>query len=56
MAMKPEKYFTVNIQKKKMRKPLVRMGDASNPSNPSFAVSGFDTELWEKINAVIRWL
>lgn len=32
---------------------VVRMGDASNPSNPSFAVSGFDTELWEKINAVI---
>lgn len=33
---------------------IVRMGEASNPANPSFAVSGFDTELWEKINAVIN--
>lgn len=33
---------------------IVRMGEASNPTNPSFAVSGFDNELWEKINAVIN--
>lgn len=30
------------------------MGEASNPANPSFAVSGFDNELWQKINAVIN--
>lgn len=33
---------------------IVRMGEASNPANPSFAVSGFDNDLWEKINAVIN--
>ena len=33
---------------------IVRMGEASNPANPNFAVSGFDNELWEKINAVIN--
>ncbi|TXI68762.1 MAG: class C beta-lactamase-related serine hydrolase [Flavobacterium sp.] len=33
---------------------IVRMGEASNPANPSFAVSGFDNELWGKINAVIN--
>ncbi|MFM7894882.1 MAG: serine hydrolase, partial [Flavobacterium sp.] len=33
---------------------IVRMGEASNPANPSFAVSGFDNELWQKINAVIN--
>jgi CubicO group peptidase (beta-lactamase class C family) len=33
---------------------IVRMGDASNPNNPNFAVSGFDNELWAKINAVIQ--
>ncbi len=27
---------------------VVRMGDASDPENPSFAVSGFDTALWDK--------
>jgi CubicO group peptidase (beta-lactamase class C family) len=31
---------------------VVRMGDASDPSNPNFALSGFDNDLWEKINAV----
>jgi len=31
---------------------VVRMGNASNPENPEFAVSGFDNELWAKINAV----
>ncbi|HMV08213.1 MAG TPA: serine hydrolase [Cyclobacteriaceae bacterium] len=33
---------------------IVRMGEASDPDNPSFAVSGFDNKLWAKINAVIN--
>ena len=33
---------------------VIRMGDASDPANPNFAVSGFDNALWEKINAVIN--
>lgn len=33
---------------------VIRMGDASDPQNPSFAVSGFDNALWQKINAVIK--
>ncbi len=33
---------------------VIRMGDASDPANPNFAVSGFDNELWGKINAVIN--
>ncbi|HMU03790.1 MAG TPA: serine hydrolase, partial [Saprospiraceae bacterium] len=33
---------------------IIRMGSASDPLNPSFALSGFDNELWEKINAVIK--
>jgi CubicO group peptidase (beta-lactamase class C family) len=33
---------------------VIRMGDASDPANPNFAVSGFDNQLWEKINAVIN--
>jgi CubicO group peptidase (beta-lactamase class C family) len=33
---------------------VIRMGDASDPDNPNFAVSGFDSQLWEKINSVIR--
>lgn len=40
------------IPSKKM--VVVRMGDPSDPSNPNFAVSGFDNELWGKINAVIN--
>ena len=32
---------------------IIRMGGASDPNNPNFAVSGFDNALWEKINAVI---
>jgi CubicO group peptidase (beta-lactamase class C family) len=31
---------------------VVRMGDASDPANPNFAVSGFDNALWQKIKAV----
>ncbi|GAO41372.1 serine hydrolase domain-containing protein [Flavihumibacter petaseus] len=33
---------------------VIRMGNASDPANPSFALSGFDNALWEKINAVIN--
>lgn len=33
---------------------VIRMGDASDPVNPNFAVSGFDDALWQKINAVIN--
>lgn len=33
---------------------VIRMGDASDPANPNFALSGFDNELWKKINAVVR--
>lgn len=33
---------------------IVRMGEASDPGNPTFALSGFDNELWGKINAVIN--
>ncbi|PIB39192.1 serine hydrolase domain-containing protein [Maribacter sp. 4G9] len=32
---------------------VIRMGDASDPQNPNFAVSGFDNTLWGRINAVI---
>lgn len=40
------------IPSKKM--VVIRMGDASDPANPNFAVSGFDNALWEKINDVIN--
>lgn len=33
---------------------IIRMGNASDPENPNFAVSRFDNVLWEKINAVIK--
>lgn len=33
---------------------IIRMGNASDPANPNFALSGFDNALWEKINAVIN--
>lgn len=33
---------------------VIRMGDASDPENPSFAVSGFDNALWQKLSAVIN--
>jgi len=32
---------------------VIRMGDASDPSIPSFAVSGFDNSLWQRLNALI---
>ena len=40
------------IPSKKM--VVIRMGNASDPANPNFALSGFDNELWGKINAVIK--
>ncbi len=40
------------IPSKKM--VIVRMGNSSDPSNPNFAISGFDNALWNKINAVIN--
>jgi CubicO group peptidase (beta-lactamase class C family) len=33
---------------------IVRMGDASDPANPSNAISEFDVAVWEKINALIK--
>ncbi len=33
---------------------VIRMGKASDPLHPNFAASGFDQELWDKINAVIN--
>jgi len=33
---------------------VIRMGEASDPLNPTFALSGFDNDLWGKINAVIQ--
>lgn len=51
-AMGAEDQRIYVIPSKKM--VVIRMGDASDPQNPSFAVSGFDNELWGKINAVIN--
>lgn len=33
---------------------IIRMGDVANPDNPTFALSGFDNELWGKINTLIN--
>ena len=33
---------------------VIRMGNPSDPEHPSFAVSGFDNALWEKINDVLK--
>ena len=33
---------------------IVRMGEVANPDNPTFGLSGFDNELWSKINALIN--
>lgn len=33
---------------------IVRMGKSSDRRNRNFAVSGFDNDLWAKINAVIK--
>lgn len=33
---------------------IIRMGEVANPDNPTVALSGFDNELWDKINALIH--
>ncbi len=40
------------IPSKKM--VVIRMGDVANPENPTFALSGFDAELWTKISALYQ--
>ncbi len=50
MGAKDQRIYV--IPSKKM--VIIRMGDASDPANPNFAVSGFDNDLWSKINAVIN--
>ncbi len=50
MGAKDQRIYV--IPSKKM--VVIRMGEAADPANPSFAVSGFDNELWAKINAVIN--
>lgn len=40
------------IPSKKM--VVIRMGDVANPDNPTFALSGFDEELWSKISALYQ--
>ena len=32
---------------------IIRMGEVANPDNPTFGLSGFDNELWGKINELI---
>lgn len=51
-AMGAEDQRIYVIPSKKM--VVIRMGDASDPSNPNFALSGFDNALWQKISAVIN--
>lgn len=33
-----------------MKMVIIRMGEVANPDNPTFALSGFDNDLWDKIN------
>lgn len=40
------------IPSKKM--VVIRMGDVADPANPTFGLSGFDNELWTKINALYQ--
>jgi CubicO group peptidase (beta-lactamase class C family) len=48
MGAKDQRIYV--IPSKKM--VVVRMGEAANPQNPNFAISGFDEELWTKISAL----
>lgn len=50
MGAKDQRIYVV--PSKKM--VVIRMGNASDPQNANFAVSGFDNALWEKINDVIN--
>ena len=40
------------IPSKKM--VVIRMGDVANPDNPTFALSNFDSVLWQKISALYQ--
>lgn len=40
------------IPSKKM--VVIRMGEVANPANPTFGLSGFDNELWQKISALYQ--
>jgi len=51
-AMGAEDQRIYVIPSKKM--VIIRMGNASDPLNPNFALSGFDNELWLKLNALIE--
>lgn len=33
---------------------IIRMGGASDPANPNFALSGFDDDLWLRISALVN--
>lgn len=37
-----------------MKMVVIRMGEVANPDNPTFALSGFDAELWVKIKALYQ--
>jgi len=37
-----------------MKMVIIRMGEVANPENPTFALSGFDNELWDKINGLYQ--
>ncbi len=50
MGAKDQRIYV--IPSKKM--VIIRMGEASDSTNPNFAVSDFDNELWAKINAMIN--
>lgn len=50
MGAKDQRIYV--IPSKKM--VIIRMGEASDLANPNFALSGFDNELWAKINAMIK--
>jgi CubicO group peptidase (beta-lactamase class C family) len=50
MGAKDQRMYV--IPSKKM--VIIRMGEASDPSNPNFALSSFDNELWAKINLLIN--
>lgn len=49
MGAKDQRLYV--IPSKKM--VIVRMGEASDPLNPTFSLSGFDNALWSKINDLI---
>lgn len=50
MGAKDQRIYV--IPSKKM--VVIRMGEASDPANPNFAVYGFDNELWGKLNVLIN--